>query len=59
MSYKELSSYPLFIANRKNIYDDALNLAINKKSSGVYRLDPKIVEFRVHYVTNVSNAAEI
>ena len=55
MTIKELKSFPLFKANSKAIYEQALNMAIQKSNgkAKLSKLDPKIIEFRVHYVTNV------
>ena len=52
-SFKELSNMPYFKANRQRIYDDALNLAKSKKGNS-HKFSPKFIEFRVHYITNVT-----
>ena len=47
----------MFKADRNRIYEDALNLAKgitkSKGGKGIGKIDPEIMEFRVHYITNV------
>eukprot|EP00347_Sterkiella_histriomuscorum_P015445 403357005 len=70
MSLKELQNYPIFKADRNRIYQEAIDLAVDKtnqqytskmrskngikanESKQQKLIDPLIIEFRVHYVTN-------